>query len=815
MRQRPHHPDSPLERLLRDPGGALAHALRVCVHVLEQALPFIAAASSVLLALALALADLRRRRGRRLATGARLVRIAVPPEVDPQAADLLWKTLHDLLRPRLARLLQGQPHLGWEISADRSGSAFRLWLPGSIPPGLVERALAAAWPGTSVSAEARVPPSRFEGWLACCKLRLSGPEWRLLGGSEGPDPLRLVLGQLAGLADGEQALVQLLVRPATVREQRRLLTVARRLKAGQPGRPLTRLLDLLDPTPAPPQRPAADPALASEVREVLAKAAQPLFRVALRLAVAAPTPEQARGRIHALCAAFAAYEGSIGLRRRRLHAGTDKLERRALGRGFLLSVSELAALAHLPEPADLPGLVRAGARSVAPPPGLPGEGKPLGRSLDGEPVALAVADARYHLHLLGPTGVGKSTLIARLALDDLNSGRGAVVVDPKGDLVEDLLARIPKGHGDRVDLLDPLDPEPPGLNVLEGDDHDLVVDQLVGIFRRVYERFWGPRTDDILRASLLTLMHAGEGATLADVPRLLADDQWRRQLISELDDPVGLGSFWSWYEALAEATRAQATGPVLNKLRAFLLRRSVRAIVGQEHSTIDVAACLDQGRLLLVRVPKGTLGEDTSRLLGSFVVARVWQAALARAGRPETWRPDAALYVDEVHNYLSLPTPLAEMLAEARGYRLSLCLAHQHLGQLPKEMREAIAANARTKILFQLSPEDAAALERLVAPELHAHDLAHLPAHTAAVRLCHGGETGPAFTLTTEPLPAGSPRRAEAVRTASRERAGTPREQVEALLARRHGHTAATGDKQAQALARERRRSDVREERPQ
>ena len=238
----------------------------------------------------------------------------------------------------------------------------------------------------------------------------------------------------------------------------------------------------------------------------------------------------------------------------------------------------------------------------------------------------------------------------------------------------------------------------------------------------------------------------------------------------------------------------------------------MRAIVGQQKSTIDVAACLDQGRLLLVRVPKGTLGEDTSRLLGSFVVARVWQAALARAGRPEAWRPDAALYVDEVHNYLSLPTPLAEMLAEARGYRLSLCLAHQHLGQLPREMREAIAANARTKIFFQLSAEDAAALERSVAPELHAHDLAHLPAHTAAVRLCHGGETGAAFTLTTEPLPAGDTQRAEEVRAAARERAGTPREEVESLLAQRHGQPAAGGDKEQQALARERRRSDTREE---
>src|SRR5438132_6725427 len=485
----------------------------------------------------------------------------------------------------------------------------------------------------------------YLGAIAGLALALTLALW-LLGGPDRTDPLRLVLGQLAGLEHDEQALVQVLARPATAREQARLLAIARRLRAGQPLGRLQRLLDLLGPTLATPRRPSADPTIAPEVREALAKAGQPLFRVLVRLAVVAPTSPRARGRIHALCGAFAAYEGSVGLRRRRLRHGRRKLEQRALGRGaFLLSSSELAALAHLPEPADLPGLVRAGARSVAPPPGLPAEGKPLGRSLDGEPVALAVADARYHLHLLGPTGVGKSTLIARLALDDLASGRGAVVVDPKGDLVEDLLARIPAELEARVDLLDPLDPAPPGLNVLAGDDADLVTDQLVGIFRRVYEQFWGPRTDDILRAALLTLLASGPGATLADVPRLLSDERFREQLLAELDDPVGLEPFWEWYEQLAEPMRAQATGPVLNKLRAFLLRRNVRAIVGQQRSSIDVTRVLDQGRLLLVRVPKGTLGEDTSRLLGPFVVARVWQAALARASQPEQTRRDASLYV--------------------------------------------------------------------------------------------------------------------------------------------------------------------------
>jgi hypothetical protein len=623
---------------------------------------------------------------------------------------------------------------------------------------------------------------RHETVTVTSGLALSGREWFPLGGDRGPDPLRLVLGQLADLGPGEQALVQIVVRPATAREQRRLTAAARRLRAGVPTSRTLRLLELVLPGPSATPRPTLDPTVSPDVRAVLEKASHPLYRCQVRLSVTAPDKAVARGRIHALAGAFAAYEGRVGFRRRRVSGAQRKLALRALGRrGYLLSVPELAALAHLPAEAALPGLLRAGARSIAPPPGLPGSGKPLGVSANGAPVALAVADARFHLHLLGPTGVGKSTLIASLVLDDLAAGRGAVVIDPKGDLVEEILARIPDEATDRVDLLDPLDPSPPGLNVLEGDDPDLVVDQLVGIFRRVYERFWGPRTDDILRVALLTLLETG-GGTLADVPRLLTDAHWRAQLLDHLSEPVGLDPFWESYEQLSEAVRAQMTGPVLNKLRAFLLRRPVRAIVGQERSTIDIARILDSGRLLLVRVPKGTLGVDTSRLLGSFVVARVWQAALARAAQPEQQRADAALYVDEVHNYLNLPTPLEEMLAEARGYRLSLCLAHQHLGQLPKEMRDAMAANARTKLYFQLSQQDAQQLGREVEPELAAHDLAHLPLYTAAVRLCHAGQTGPAFTLTTASLEPGDPGRADRVRAGSRRRNGTARSLVEAEL---------------------------------
>ena len=739
MRHRSHPHPAPFESWLKEPDRPLQRLPNVAHHALvmiEHIAPLLAVLLTGIAALILVVGRMRRHR---LAAGARLVRIGVPPEVQPQGALLLWSALHDLLRPHLTRLLTGQPHLAWEIAASEGGTIFRLWVPKTIPPGLLERAVASAWPGASATTEPagqnEPNPGRTQ---TTSELVLSGPDWFSLDAGMKPDPLPLILGQLAGLRGDRRALVQILARPATIAEQRLLRSAARRLRAGVPPGRAARLLDFVVSSRAP-SPPRHDPTISPDVRDVMAKSAQPLYRCLIRVAVEGPSRAEARGRLHAILGGFAAYEGRVGLRRRRVRRPRLKLHQRWLSRrAFLASTGELAALAHLPTQDAIPGVVMAGAREVPPPPGLPSQGKPLGRSSDAQKVNLAVSDARQHIHVLGPTGVGKSTLIANLALADLQARRGAVVIDPKGDLVEDLLARIPAGREDDVDLLDPLDEAPPGLNMLDSRD-DLGVDQLVGIFHRVFERYWGPRTDDVFRAVLLTLTYSHPTATLADVPLLLSDSDRQAELLAEIDDPVGLGPFWEWYRGLSEGVRAQAIGPLLNKLRAFLLRGPVRAIVGQQTTTLDIAGAINDGRLLLVSLPKGTLGEDTSRLLGSMVVARVWQAALARAALPPEQRPDAALYVDEVQNFLNLPTPIPDVLAEARGYRLSLCMAHQHLGQLTRELREGIAANARTKIYFQVSRDDAAALEREVRPELAAHDLAHLPAHTAAVRLCHDG----------------------------------------------------------------------------
>jgi len=282
-----------------------------------------------------------------------------------------------------------------------------------------------------------------------------------------------------------------------------------------------------------------------------------------------------------------------------------------------------------------------------------------------------------------------------------------------------------------------------------------------------------------MRAACLTLTRT-KGATLAEVPLLLTDPEWRTEVRERLaTDSTGLATFWRWYERIPEAQRAQHIAPLLNKLRAFLLRGPVRAIVGQSFSRLDIPSLLDTGGLLLVRIPKGTLGEETSRLLGAFVIARVWQACMRRASLPEEDRPDTALYVDEMHNYLVLPRSFEDLLAEARGYRLSLVLAHQHMGQLNKDMREALAANARTKVAFTCSPDDAFFLQRHFAPELSEHDLSHLATYQAACRPCILSGQGAAFTLRTTPLPEGSTERAGAVKAASSATYGRDRESVE------------------------------------
>nr|WP_229686867.1 type IV secretion system DNA-binding domain-containing protein [Longimycelium tulufanense] len=735
----------------------------------------------------------------RLHDQARVVTILAPPTVDFDGAPAVWSNLVGLLRPMWTRLASGQPHLTWEYVFGHDGVAIRLWVPGTVPPGMVERAVEAAWPGAhtrteQASAPLPVKPQAGRRQLVTGGvLRLARTEALPIRTDFDADPIRALWGAPTGLGVHEAACVQVLARPVTGRRAKQARRAARHLHAGRSTRPVGRLLDLVTPgaTPKAPSarsgQPKPDPQTLLEFqaqnRAIVAKQRGAQWETLIRYAVSATVPmetsseqvgrvrDQLRGRAHAIASAFSGYTEHNHYRRQRLREPEQAMARRRFRRGDLLSVPELAAIAHLPTDEALPGLVRAGARAVPPPPNTPTEGeliRPVGVSDTGHarPVGLQVSDARHHLHVLGATGSGKSTILARMILADAEHGRGAVVIDPKGDLITDVLQRLPEHAADKVVLFDADARGPvPCLNPLEG-PKETAVDNLVSVFGRVFSQAWGPRTEDILRAGCLTLRAASESPTLATLPQLLTDPATRARHREKVQEDATLRGFWDWYDQLSDAARAQATAPLLNKLRAFLLRPFVVKAIAAGGSTVDMSTVLDGG-LCLARIPKGSLGEDTTRLLGSLIVAQAWQATTARAALPQRERRDAGLYVDEAHNFLNMPYAIDDMLAEARGYRLSMTLAHQHLGQLPRDLKEGISTNARSKIFFNASPEDARELARHTGPRISEHDLAHLGVFHAAARLVVNGEETQPFTVTTRPLPPAVRGRARMVREAA------------------------------------------------
>ncbi|MFC5188034.1 type IV secretory system conjugative DNA transfer family protein [Actinomadura harenae] len=619
---------------------------------------------------------------------------------------------------------------------------------------------------------------------------LARPEHFPLTSEHKTDPLRALLGTVSGLRQPESAAVQILARPVTGRRLNRAHRAAATLRGGRSTAPQAHLFDLLALGGAEPERAFEltrdHPERAEQVRAILKKAGQPRFEVQVRYAVSTTaepceaTRNRLLGLVHSLATTFALFtSGHQFLRRRRLLFPARRLAQRRLDRGYLLSVAELAALAHLPLDPDAPGIARAGARPVAPSPLVPTSGnvRMLGDS-DAEhprPIGMPITGARQHVHVLGQTGVGKSTLLASMILSDVHARRGALVIDPKGDLVTDVLDRLPDHALSRTVLFDPGDAAPPpSVNVLAGADPAFAVDSIITIFRRCFSSAWGPRLDDLLRSACLTLTQVnGPKATLAQVPRLLTDTAYRARITAQLGDEL-LSGFWADYDELSPASRASTIGPVMNKLRAVLLRPFVRDALSASESTVNLGRLLDTGGLVLARLPKGVLGEDATRLFGSLLLAHAWQAVTRRAALPETQRPDAAAYVDECHNFLNLPGSIGDVLAEARGYHFSLVLAHQHLTQLPKDLREAVSADARNKLYFTTSPEDATDLARHVAPLLSAHDLCHLGAYQAAGRLVTGTEQTPAFTFRTRPLPAPTPGRQDEARAAARRWSAQP-----------------------------------------
>jgi hypothetical protein len=477
-------------------------------------------------------------------------------------------------------------------------------------------------------------------------------------------------------------------------------------------------------------------------------------------------------------------------------------------RGRWFAADELVAVLGLPVGTglDLPGLELGAAKRLVPGNRLSRKGRLLGVSDYGSlerPIALSAKAATKGTWVLGPTGTGKTSLLKNLIADDLDQGRGALVIETNGDLVKELADSIPEHRLTDTILLDPLDPDfAVGFNPFaSASDPSLIADQLNELFERLWEAFWGPRTAQLSHMAALTLAKR-PGSTLLDIPRLFLDERFRARVLTDLDDPLGLGPDWQWFESLKASEQTTIVSPLLNKARQWVARPAIRAVVSQARPRLSMRQVIEHNQVLLVHLPKGLLGTETSRLLGCLVLTAAWQAFAERAALEPGERHPFSLYVDEWQDFAASPVPWEELLAQGRKYGVSLTVAHQNLTQLPKELRELVIANARTKLAFTLSVSDAKALEKVFAPSLGAEDLKSLDPFSVAatVALDDGGVSRPVTLRTPPPLePLGS---FAAVQRFSRQHYGRRRHELEAELRAR-----AEGPRRSAPVGRKRRAS--------
>ena len=360
-------------------------------------------------------------------------------------------------------------------------------------------------------------------------------------------------------------------------------------------------------------------------------------------------------------------------------------------------------------------------------------------AVGNQKLSISPQDSLEHTHIIGPTGSGKSTVLENLILADAIAGRSVLVIDPKEDLVNRLLERLPDGRKDDIVVISPSDPSPVGFNPLAlPGDKTLTADAILAVFKEVFSENWGIRSQDVLSAALLTLMQT-EGSSLLWLPALLTNEKFRHSITEKLTDEIVLKPFWKNYDAMRDSERKQEIAPVLNKIRQFLYRPGLRSVLGQSNPKFQLTDLFYKRKIVLVPLNKGVIGSEAARLLGSLIVGLTWTLALSRANIPAEKRHVVSMYIDELQDYLSLPTDLSDALAQARGLGVGITMAHQYRAQLPPDIRAGIDANARNKIVFGLNASDAKETAAM-APELTALDFMTLPRYEIYTNFMSNGK---------------------------------------------------------------------------
>lgn len=592
------------------------------------------------------------------------------------------------------------------------------------------------------------------------------------------DPLSSILGVLSKFTPQQSGLIQIIIEPPHFNWQG---NTARMIERGIP-----------DPTPTAPTKTKQFP----HAQLIEEKINQSGYRTYIRLLIGADTHSNALSLMANVAGAFGAFamgEGNrLVLRRPRffwkrvIFNRIVKREKSHYPRNQILNTAELATIWHPPT------MLLAGIRNIAwgrhmhgePPQNLPvslnltdEEKKEINFFAKSEfknqmmTFGIKRPDRRKHMYIIGKTGTGKSTLIANMAINDMRNREGLAVIDPHGDLSEILLNYIPSYRLNDVIYLEPFDQQHPfWINPLEIKNpvhKELVASGIVSIFSKLYAYSWGPRLEYILRNVVLTLLEY-PNATLPMALDLLADQNFRQQLLTKVPDRI-LQNFWhNEFEKMHPRLKSEAIAPIQNKVGQFVQSPTIRQIIGHPQSTIDLEDIMDQGKILILNLAQGKLGEDNAALLGAMFITKIQLAAMNRVNVMETQRRDFYLYVDEFQNFAT--TSFIKILSEARKYRLDLILANQYIGQVDETVQKAIFGNAGTLISFVIGAQDAHALSREFGQWYKEEDLVALGAYQVIIKLAIDNLTSLPFYALTLPLPRSINQNKEKILRLSQER---------------------------------------------
>ena len=724
-----------------------------------------------------------------------LLVLEIPRTNDKQelAAEQLFASLHGILRDNKELRLSGghQEHISFEIASVNGQIRFYVWVPKTLQ-SFVEGQIYSQYPTVQIhqADEDYTEHERDHEVAYSTELTLTTDEFlpiRTFQNFE-VDPLAGITGTLAKLeTTGEELWIQVLVRPIPDDWQNAADRYINSIKNGRMfslpgfGGSMQWLIGVLGALWQPPEQ-GANQSTAVElsdrdktrISEAEKKATKLGYEVKIRLVYMGESQTNAKLRMQALVGTFKQFNSTNlnGFHAVKSAFGKefiDKYRKRSfIGDGFILNIEELASVFHLPHTnVETPNIVWASSKTAEPPSKLP--------VLTGEDVnddqisAFGVTNFRgishqfgmlrydrsRHVYIIGQTGAGKSGLLELFALSDIFHNQGYAIIDPHGDFAINNMKFIPGSRLNDVIYFNPADTAYPlGFNPLEVTNPNQktnISSEIIGVLKRIFGDSWGPRLEYILRYTILALLDRPE-ATMLDITRMLTDKEFRKETLTYCQDTVVL-QFWnvefaSWNDKFV----AEAIAPVLNKVGAFTANPIIRNIIGQPKSTFNIRQIMDEGKILIVNLSKGLIGEDNAAILGSFLVTKIQLAAMSRSDIPDVRdRRPFYLYVDEFQNFAT--DSFATILSEARKYGLNLTVANQYISQMSDTVRDAVFGNVGTMISFRVSADDAPILAKQFEPNFESIDLLQMHNRNFVVNMVIGGEKTPAFSARTLELP--------------------------------------------------------------